>query len=148
MKIMRILVICVLCVMLFGCSNISDKKYELFRKEFIYEYLRLTEQISENNIEDSLKYLNSNKAQEGMERLKILLDDNKNNIPNDKTRIYQEYIKWYNDIESIMSFTDKYWGELTPDDRMHIDAIISNTDARKRDIKKEQEMIELSNSRK
>lgn len=108
----------ILCLIITGCGNKKDNKYDEFMNNFYDIYFQIAEEvegIDPMNVAQSMK---SDNIKEKMNSLKELFDKFDEDIPENKQHNYNKLSEWYEELLDLSNNKYEDWWGITLDERM------------------------------
>lgn len=113
-------------------SGCSDKEYDNFTIEFKKTYFEIVETIDASSTSEDISNLQNASNVQGIEKLGLLLESIKNNVPENKADEYKRFVKWYNGLILLNDLSNKA-DKLTEDKKIEIGTELIRVSLRKDD---------------
>ena len=108
-----------------GCEN---KECEAFREEFDNTYFEIAETMDISDPFGSIAILQTDENKERIEKLRVLLDDIKDVVPDDDENLQYDYNLREKRYQGLVIIRDSYgkWENLSPDERGQVEHALMN----------------------
>jgi hypothetical protein len=101
------------------CTGCINREYDAFKTDFNNTYFSIADSIDGKDVDGSIINLQTKENNENMEKLRILLEDIKNRVPEKYRDQYNQFSEQY---QRLIYLRDAYakWDQLTMDEKSRI----------------------------
>lgn len=100
-------------------SSCSSNDYDKLKDSFYDKYFKITESVDFYDINKSSKSLNTDENVNEIKKLKAILADVKNKVPQNRKAEYEKMCEWLDGLVLLQSADDK-WESLTIGERSRL----------------------------
>lgn len=129
-KYFIVYILLILSIVISGCGNKKDNKYDEFMNGFYDDYFQIVEKIDEANPKDVVKLMLCEDILEKLSSLKELLDGIKDEVSEDKENNYKKLSEWYEELVILSDKKYEDWWGVTVDERITVHNILLDTSIR------------------
>ena len=123
-----LLVFGVLSIILSGCMN---NEYKEFRGNFDNTYFEIAKSVNIADTLETLKNIQSEENKNKIEELRVLLENIRNNVSEDKKDEYQRYNNWYKGLVLLRDIPYSEWDRLSFEQKRNVWTEIGLIDIRR-----------------
>ncbi|GMQ59673.1 hypothetical protein AN1V17_40730 [Vallitalea sediminicola] len=111
-------------IMALDCFNKKGDKYHAFLNDFYDSYFQIAETLYHCDPEQVVNLMAAEEIQDKMSSIEELLDNIKDEVPDDKEKNYKNLSEWYQDLVIISDKKYEDWWGVTVKERITVDNIL------------------------